>query len=222
MGRLFDINNPLMRFLIAFFDMMALSVLWVVFSLPIVTMGAATTALYSSCYHHIRKGDDYLWSSFWNAFRENFKRSTLCWLVELAVLALLGVDALILRSLIVKGYPMGWMYGVTLGLLVLALTWTVYVAAYAARFNGTVKEVLRFSLMLLRAHPIRMLCVVGIVLGGIALSLTVPALVILVPATVYWGATFPIEAAFLKHMRPEDLERIQREKEESMEESHEA
>lgn len=219
MGRLFDINNPLMRFLIAFFDMMALSVLWVVFSLPVITMGAASTALYSSAYHHIRKGNDYLWSSFWTPFKENFKRSTLCWLVELAVLGLLAVDALILRSLIVKGYPMGWMYGVTLGLLLLALTWTVYVAAYSARFNGTVKDVLRFSLMLLRAHPIRMLSVVGIVLGGIALSLTVPALVILIPATVYWGSTFPIEAAFLKHMRPEDLERIHKEKEE---EEHEA
>ena len=212
MRRLLDINNPIMRFLTAMFDLMALSVLWVVFSLPIFTMGAASTALYSAAYHHVRKGEDYLWNSFFSAFKENFKRSTLTWLVALAILGFLGADALLLRSLILRGYPFGWFYGVTLALLVLALTWTVYLAAYAARFNGTVKEVLRYSFMLLRAHPVKMLCVMVLVMGGMALALTLPATVIFIPATVYWGATFPIEWTFLKHMRPEDKARMEKEK----------
>ena len=212
MRRLLDINNPIMRFLTAMFDLMALSVLWVVFSLPIFTMGAASTALYSAAYHHVRKGEDYLWNSFFSAFKENFKRSTLTWLVALAILGFLGADALLLRSLILQGYSFGWFYGVTLALVVLALTWTVYLAAYAARFNGTVKEVLRYSFMLLRAHPIKMLCVMVLVMGGMALALTLPATVIFIPATVYWGATFPIEWTFLKHMRPEDKARMEKEK----------
>lgn len=201
-----------MRFLTAMFDLMALSVLWVVFSLPIFTMGAASTALYSAAYHHVRKGEDYLWNSFFSAFKENFKRSTLTWLVALAILGFLGADALLLRSLILQGYSFGWFYGVTLALVVLALTWTVYLAAYAARFNGTVKEVLRYSFMLLRAHPVKMLCVMVLVMGGMALALTLPAMVVFIPATVYWGATFPIEWTFLKHMRPEDKARMEKEK----------
>ena len=211
MRRLLDINNPIMRFLVNMFDLMGLSVLWVVFSLPIFTMGAASTALYSAAYHHVRKGEDYLWNSFFSAFKENFRRSTLTWLVALAILGFLGADALLLRSLILRGYPFGWFYGVTLALLVLALTWTVYLAAYAARFNGTVKEVLRFSFMLLRAHPVKMLCVLALVVGGIALALTLPAMVAFIPGTVYWAATFPIEWTFLKHMRPEDKARTEKE-----------
>ena len=152
-----------------------------------------------------------LWNSFFSAFKENFKRSTLTWLVALAILGFLGADALLLRSLILRGYPFGWFYGVTLALLVLALTWTVYLAAYAARFNGTVKEVLRFSFMLLRAHPVKMLCVLALVVGGIALALTLPAMVAFIPGTVYWAATFPIEWTFLKHMRPEDKARTEKE-----------
>ena len=211
MRRLLDINNPIIRFLTAVFDLMALSVLWVVFSLPVFTMGAASAALYSAVYHHVRKGEDYLWNSFWTAFKENFKRSTHVWLVALAILAFLGADALLLRSLILGGYSFGWFYGVTLALLVLALTWTVYLAAYAARFDGTVKEVLRFSFMLFRAHPVKMLCVLALVVGGMALALTLPAMVVFIPATVYWGATFPIEWTFLKHMRPEDKARVEKE-----------
>ncbi len=211
MRRLLDINNPIMRFLTAAFDILALSVLWTVFSLPVVTMGAASAALYSAVYHHVRKGEDYLWNSFFSAFRENFKRSTLAWLVVLGILVLLGADALLLRSLILQGYAFGWFYGVTLALIVLTLTWTVYLAAYAARFDGTVKEVLRFSFMLLRAHPVKMLWVVVLVVGGMALALTLPAMVAFIPATVYWGATFPIEWTFLKHMRPEDRARVEKE-----------
>lgn len=212
MRRLLDINNPIMRFLTAAFDILALSVLWTALSLPVVTMGAASAALYSAVYHHVRRGEDYLFNSFWTAFKENLKRSTLTWLVALAILGFLGADALLLRSLILQGYSFGWFYGVTLALVVLALTWTVYLAAYAARFNGTVKEVLRYSFMLLRAHPVKMLCVMVLVMGGMALALTLPATVVFIPATVYWGATFPIEWTFLKHMRPEDKARMEKEK----------
>ena len=215
MRSLLDINNPIMRFLTAIFDLIVLSVLWVVFSLPIFTMGAASAALYSAVYRHVRKGDDYLWNSFWSAFKENFKRSTLCWLVALAVLALLIVDAVVLRGRYLEGAAFGWLYYVVLGFLALTLAWTVYLAAYGARFNGTVREVLRFSFLLFRAHPLRMLAVLAIVLGGIALALTLPAMVILVPGAVYFGATFPIESVFYQHLRPEDKERIEKEKEEA-------
>ncbi len=214
MHKLLDVNNPIMRFLTAVFDLMALSSFWLIFSVPIVTIGASSAALYSAVYHHVRNGEDYLWHSFWSAFKENFKRSTLAWLVALAALVLLIVDAIVLRGMVQDGRPFGWLYYVVLGLLALVLTWTVYLAAYSARFNGTVGEVLRFSFYLFRVHPLKMLAVLVIVLGGIALALLFPALVILIPAAAYWGATFPIESVFYQHLRPEDRERIQAEKEE--------
>lgn len=210
MRKLLDINNPVMRFLVALFDLIALSVLWVVFSLPVFTMGAASAALYHAVYHHVRKGEDYLWSSFFDAFKANFKRQTLAWLVALGILAVLTFDAIVFRSIYLAGKPFGWVYYAVLVLLAFAVTWTVYLAAYGARFNGSVKDVLRFSFILFRAHPILLLCVMVLVVGGIALALTVAPLMIIIPAGVYWGSTFPLEAAFRKHMQPEDLERVQR------------
>lgn len=210
MRKLLDINNPVMRFLVALFDLIVLSVLWVVFSLPVFTMGAASAALYHAVYHHVRKGEDYIWSSFFNAFKANFKRQTLAWLVALGILAVLTFDAIVFRSIYLAGKPFGWVYYAVLVLLAFAVTWTVYLAAYGARFNGSVKDVLRFSFILFRAHPILLLCVMVLVVGGIALALTVAPLMIIIPAGVYWGSTFPLEAAFRKHMQPEDLERVQR------------
>ena len=93
MRGLFNINNPVMRFIIKLFDCIVLSVLWAVFSLPIITMGAATTALYYTVYHYLREEEGYLWKYFWNSFKENFKRSTLASLALLAMLAFLIYDA---------------------------------------------------------------------------------------------------------------------------------
>ena len=213
MRRFLDVNNPVMRVLTMICDLLFLSVLWIVFSLPVITMGAASVALYTSTYRYVRKNEDYLWHSFWTAFRENFMRSTLCWLVALGIFALLILDALVFRTMLLRGEAFGWVYYAVLVLIVLALTWTVYLAAYGARFQGTTWDVLRFSFMLFRAHPLKMLIVLAMVLAAIALALTLPAMVAFIPATVFYSASFPIESVFYQHMRPEDRERIQKENE---------
>ena len=91
---IFDINNPVMRYVVKIFDCMCLSVLWLVACLPIFTIGAATTAMFAVIHRYIRQEDGGLGKTFWGAFREEFKRTTLCWLVALAILALLALDAL--------------------------------------------------------------------------------------------------------------------------------
>ena len=46
MRGIFNIDSPLMSFLVKVFDCIGASILWLLFSLPIVTMGAAGAALY--------------------------------------------------------------------------------------------------------------------------------------------------------------------------------
>lgn len=47
------------------------------------------TNLYAAAYRSIREKAGGLWQSFWEAFKEVFKRSTLIWLIILVVMALL-------------------------------------------------------------------------------------------------------------------------------------
>lgn len=207
MNKLFGMDSPLMVALMKIGDLLCLSVLWLVFSLPIVTIGASSSALYAAEYHCLRRSKPGLWKHFWNAFRENFKRSTLAWLIELAILALLALDAAVFRSIRISGGAMGKLYWAALFLEAVALTWTAYVAAYAARFNGSVRDVLRFGLVLLRLHPIKALGVMLPILAGLALCLMVPFTVLFAPATVCWACSYSLEQVFRLHMQPEDLEK---------------
>lgn len=211
MKRLLDIDNPVMRVVIHIFDCMILSVLWTAFSLPIVTMGAASTALYAAVYHHIRRDEGYLWQSFWTALRDNFKRSTLAWLPMLAMILFLGYDLLALRVLIRNGNPLGRLFGVILALLCVSAVWSVYLAAYCARFQGGVADVLRYSFYLMMAHPLRSLGVMIAVLGSLGMILVVPGLAAILPAAALWLSSVWIEQVFLLHMRPEDAKKTKEE-----------
>ncbi len=196
-----------MRGLIHIADCICLSILWLAFSIPIVTMGAASAALYKAVYQYIRKGEGYLWRSFWAGFRSDFKRNTLAWLAVLALLVLLVVDALVFRSLYLQGRLMGNLYWVILVLICAAVTWVAWLAAYSARFNGSVRDVLRFSLLLMVLHPVKSLGVLLPILAGAALILIAPVLLLAAPAAACWIGGITMEKVFLLHMRPEDLKK---------------
>ncbi len=207
MKKLFDMESPLMGFLVKTFDCVCLSLLWTVFSLPVLTMGAATAALYATVHKCIQKEEGHLLPTFWNAFRENFKTATVCTLVIVLAFALLVLDIGVFRGMLARGDAMGNLYWVILAVFAVLVTWAAYVFAYCARCNGTVKEVLRISFLLMLYHPLRAAWVFAPILAWAVLVLSVPGIAILLPAPLYWFAGQTIEKVLRLHMRPEDLER---------------
>lgn len=76
-----------------------LNLLWFICSIPLVTVGASTTALYTVTLK-IAKGEDVaVTSAFFRAFRENFRQSTVLWLILLAAGICLAGDGYILSHL---------------------------------------------------------------------------------------------------------------------------
>lgn len=60
-----------------------------------------------------------------------------------------------------------------------------HMGGYTARFNGTVREVLRFSVLLMIWHPIRTLEVFACLAAGLVLALGLPGMALVAPAGVY-------------------------------------
>ena len=76
-----------------------LNLLWFLCSIPIVTIGASTTALYYAALKIVRDEDSHIASLFFRSFRENFKQSTVLWLILLAIGLFLAGDGYILYHL---------------------------------------------------------------------------------------------------------------------------
>lgn len=208
MHSLFDMDSPLMNGLGKIYDCMMLSVCWVLFSLPIVTMGAASGALYRTVYRCIRRDEGYPLKVFWQTFRQNLKTGILTWLPILAVYVFLIADAVILRGFILQGQPVSRIYGIILVLIGVASVWAAYCTAYCVRFNGKLKEILWVNFFLVLSHPLMTIVMLLLLTMGAALMLLVPFLALFVPCLVCLGLSFPMETVFLKHMRPEDVERV--------------
>ena len=69
-----------------------LNLLWLICSLPVVTCGAATAALYSVTLKMCDDTDYRITSQFFKAFRENFAQATRLWLIMLGLGIILGLD----------------------------------------------------------------------------------------------------------------------------------
>lgn len=96
MSNLWHPDSPFMQKMTFITNLLILNVLWILCSLPIITMGAATTAMYSVLFAYRRKETDSVLRPFFSAFKKNFLRSTLCWLVLLFLGIALAYDAILL------------------------------------------------------------------------------------------------------------------------------
>lgn len=85
---IFNPQNRFWRTLDHFADLLILSLLWLFFSLPLVTVGAATTALYDAVAHCVRGTEPLPWKRFWQTFRKELPCAAI---VTVAWGALLGL-----------------------------------------------------------------------------------------------------------------------------------
>lgn len=143
------IDNPIMRGMGRVADFIILNLLWIVCSIPIITIGASTTALYTVMLKLVKNEEGYIAKGFLKAFKENFKQSTIMWAIFLLLGILFVVDFVSIRLMpnIVGGILQ--MFFLFMGVLLIA--WMVYAFALQARFVNTVKNTLKNALILVFA-----------------------------------------------------------------------
>ncbi len=76
-------DSPVIAFLNKLTDLVVLNVLWLICSIPIITIGASTTAMYYVSITSIRCGDGYVVKRFFKSFSESFRQITPVWLLML-------------------------------------------------------------------------------------------------------------------------------------------
>jgi acyl-phosphate glycerol 3-phosphate acyltransferase len=89
MGGIFHPDSKLMRLLTFVTNLVCLNLLWIVSCIPIITAGAATTAMYSVLFSYLTQKEDAVLKPFLRAFRDNFRRVTPAWLLHMLVAAVL-------------------------------------------------------------------------------------------------------------------------------------
>ncbi|MDE7324167.1 MAG: YesL family protein [Lachnospiraceae bacterium] len=162
--RIFDADNVVFRFLGTVGYIWWLHILWLLCSLPLITVGASTTALIYSCMKlHNKEG--YATRNFFRSFRENFIQSTILYVIFLIIGGLLLMD-LILSGYTASGLGRFVRYGAIALLIPYAMT-LLYTFAVQAKFVNPVAKTLRYAFGLsikYFKYTIQMICVAAIAL----------------------------------------------------------
>ena len=85
MSRFFNEDNIVWSTISKVADLMTLNIVFILCCLPIVTIGASLTALYSVSLKMIKNEDGYFLKNYFQAFKNNFKQSTIIWMILLVV-----------------------------------------------------------------------------------------------------------------------------------------
>ncbi|MDE7259160.1 MAG: DUF624 domain-containing protein, partial [Lachnospiraceae bacterium] len=150
MGKFFDLDSPVMRLLNRVADLLILNILVIICCIPVVTAGAAFTAMHYVILKMIRGEEGYLIRGFFKSFARNFKQAVLIWLLMLLVIAVYVGDSLIFNySGVVFPKPLV-IAVVAVGVIIFMIA--IYVFPLLARFDNTIKNTIRNAALLAFAN----------------------------------------------------------------------
>lgn len=141
--KLFSIDGPLYQFFSRLLDMIKLNFLWILFSLPVVTIGASTAAAFAVTLKMVDEREGYIAKQFWNAFKANLKQGIPAGLLNLFFAYALYLDFQLFHA--VEGNPI---YFLILGIVgsVMCFGYFIYAYALMARYDNTLLKTLKNSM----------------------------------------------------------------------------
>lgn len=199
----FSQDSTFSRFMNLLWSLIYISILWFVFSLPVITMGAASTAAYYAMAKVVRFKTGTIFREFFHSFRSNFKQATIFSLVYAIVFAFLIFDCTYFYNN-EASYSLGFLY-LFYGLVLLLFASYMYLMPCLSRFADPMLHLVRMSVLMMLRHflsTILLLVLLCALLLGIYLM---PWGVLVFPGVMLLAKTFILEPVLRKSMpKPEE------------------
>lgn len=139
MKDLFNLENPFIHFLGRVGDMILANLLFLICSLPVVTVGASWCAVHKLTQDIVSDQDQGLLKPFFRAFKENFKQATIAWLCILIFLIGMGCNLLLVVSYL-TGSTASICKGIVIALTALVLAISGYLFPLIVRYENSLRQ----------------------------------------------------------------------------------
>lgn len=212
MSRAFNFEGPVFTFLSRLADLFWLNLLFIVCCIPVITIGAATTALYYVTLKMAKDEEGYITRSYFKSFKENFKQATVIWIGFLVVGMIMITDLRIVNggnTTEILGSPaLGNVIMVAVFLMgIVILMVGTYIFPILAQFDNTIKNTAKNAFLISIRHLPYTIAMLVITAIPVVLIWFFPALFILVlimfSATAYFNSKL-FNKIFVLYMPKED------------------
>ncbi|KFJ02002.1 YesL family protein [Bifidobacterium thermacidophilum] len=184
---IFDQDNPFNDFMSHLGDMAMANVAWAVCSLPVVTIGASTSALFDVA-RAIDEGDDsHVLKRFWSAFTRRIGTTLLIGIIYLAFLGLIAFDMWYTSSS-GNGDLNAINYGICIAIGIIGAICSAYVLPLASRSNLPAGGQFKRSAALVAAHPVAALSAFALAAIPCIIAVWMPGGLFFV--IFFWGLLF--------------------------------
>lgn len=168
--KLFDFDGPVMQAVNWIGNTFLVNLCFIVCCLPIFTIGAATTAVYS--VYLLDKDETWAVTKFFRAFKSNFRQSTKVFLVILCLIVVILLNFYALSAYNIAGS--GFLYFVLYVASFLVLSVSVFSFGLIAKFENTVKQTLKNAFVLTVGMALPALMIVFVTLLPLVLLMVDP------------------------------------------------
>lgn len=176
MKGIFSVESPLNKGLTVVADLMLVNFLFLLFSLPIVTIGASLTAMNSVTLKLTRKEQPSILKNFWESFKENLKQATILWFLTLGMGAVLFAWYIVIENLIYV--EMASIFRIFLYIFMVLFTiMIIYVFFLQAMFTNKIISTIKNSLILSIKHLFFSFLSILIIFMGIFITIFYPKIV---------------------------------------------
>ena len=177
-----------------------LGLLWAVTSLPVITFGAATTAMLFTAETSIHKDAGKWQFVFWKSFRREFKQATL-----LSLIAAVFAAGLVLAGHVLSAKDLADRLAVLLLVyFVLTFSWHQLWFGYLSKFNDTIGKLMANTFGILFGSFLWVLLLAAIggaaILGAYAAVRSGSLLLLLIPGAYAMLASLVLRRIFKKYI----------------------
>lgn len=159
----FSPDSWMYRLLGRIMDLFFLNLLFLVTSLPVVTIGISLTALYTVTLKIVQEEDSSIVKAYLKAFKSNFKRGLILSLIMIVMFSLLIISFGFLRFL--KGFSIViGIFGCALLALLLVIQF-IYLFPYTARYEDSLSNSLRVSVQVALLNLKKTFLLIGIIVA---------------------------------------------------------
>ena len=162
-------DNVIVRALNKICDMVCLNVLWLICCIPIITIGASTTALYTIMLKMVRNEEGYIFRGFFKAFKSNFKQSTVIWLILLLLGIVCWIDFRVAG--VISGTAGIVLRSIFLLVGVVLFSVMIYVFPLTARYENTIRATFRNAVILTVGKLPYTILMIAVTVGAVIVSL---------------------------------------------------
>lgn len=126
-----------------FWSLVLLNLLYILFCLPIITIGPATAAMTKILRNYAREEHAFLWSDFWDTFKSNFKTGLIVGIINLFAVLVLWFDYASYINMQASSIVRSGALAVLLLTATILLFMNYYIYVLMVTFNLTFKQLIK-------------------------------------------------------------------------------